>query len=339
MENIVKVGMVGMGGISQLHLAGLAGLGGVKVSALCDVEIDRARNRAVEFELDGAACYEDFERMLAEADFQVLHIMTPHYLHADMAIRALEAGKYVLLEKPMDISLHKIRALIRADAHGRLGIVYQNRYNPASVAAKRAIECGEYGKLLALRANVAWRRGMAYYDSGAWRGKWATEGGGVLINQSIHTMDLMYFLGGAFGRIKGSATCDVLAGKIEVEDNAHAVIEYADGKPGLFYASNNYAVDDAVELHMTLERGALRLIGNNLYRMDGDIHCLLKADDEKTVGKAVYGNGHSTLIADFYDCVRTGRTFPIGGREGYPSIWAALSIYESGKRDTWIDFA
>lgn len=338
LDKVFKVGLVGLGVISEMHLRALSKLPCAQIVALCDVDIEKARSVAQRFGLHEAALHENYGEMLKRTELNTVHIMTPHYLHADMAKAALKAGKYVLLEKPMDISLDNINSLIRADEARKLGIVYQNRYNAATREAKRVIESGEYGKLLALRASVAWLRDRAYYGSADWRGKWATEGGGVLINQAIHSMDLLYHFGGAFDSIKGSISTALLKDIIEAEDNAHAVIKYRDGKTALFYASANNVADEPVEIHLAFERGALRLIGNNLYRMDGEITCLLNADGKQTSGKAVYGTGHDALIRDFYECALANRPFPIGGREGYPSIWAVLSIYESMRTGDWVSY-
>ena len=196
-----------------------------------------------------------------------MHICLPHYLHAPVAIEALSLGKNVLTEKPMAIMTADARAMIAAaeQSAGRLGVVFQNRYNPAVQQARSLIMSGEMGAFLGMKAQVAWNRTPPYYTESGWRGSKTTEGAGVLINQSIHTLDLLSYLGGPIEKVRASAFTGLLEGVIEVEDNAMAVAVYEGGQRAVIHATNNNVTDAPVEVDIYMEKGALKLFGPKLY--------------------------------------------------------------------------
>ncbi|MDR1060689.1 MAG: Gfo/Idh/MocA family oxidoreductase [Clostridiales bacterium] len=338
-KSAINVAVIGCGGISNVHMRALGSVPYAKVVALCDVQKDRALSHMEKYGCAGAVAYGDYREAIAREDVDLVDIVTPHSAHARMAIDALNAGKYVLCEKPMATRKEDALAMIAADARRRLGIVFQNRYNQSARECKRLIESGALGKVRAVKANVTWHRGEDYYASDAWRGTWSQEGGGTLINQSIHTIDLLYCLCGPFHSIKGAISRDLLADAIEVEDNAHAVIKFESGVVGLLHASNNYGADDPPRITIHCEKGVLELFGDTLWRVDGDdVEVLVRRKPVTTGAKAVYGNSHETLIADFCACARSGGSFWLDGREGYHAIWAVLSIYESSLSNRWVRY-
>lgn len=336
MERQLGIGIIGCGNISATHLKVLSTMQDVKLVAMCDSKPERAQAAAARY---GAVAVEDWRALLRRPDVDVVHVLTPHYLHAEMALETLKAGKYVLCEKPMATRVADAKAMIAADPTGlRMGIIFQNRYNQSAVRAKQMLEDGTLGKIVTSKASVTWFRDAAYY-SDDWHGRWDTEGGGSLINQAIHTVDMMYYLGGPFASIKGSITTDLLQGVIEVEENSHAVIRYKNGTVGLLHTSNSYGFSEVPEVVVACEKGTLCMRGDLL---------LLRQDDQETVlvepelldngTKAVYGNGHVAQIQDFYRCVRSGTPYWLNASEAFPAIWAVLSIYQSSESGQWVPF-
>lgn len=334
-----RVGLIGCGGISGAHIPVLKAMENVEIVAVADPRAERAQAAA---EKTGARIEASWESLIACLDIDVVHVLTPHYLHAPMAIAALQAGKHVLTEKPMASTLEDAQALVRAaEAENApvLAVIFQNRYNAANIELTRIARSGEYGKLLGMRASVNWHREAPYYTESGWRGVWATEGGGSLINQSIHTLDLMIQLGGPIARVKGTISTDRLADAIEVEDNAHAVLDFASGARGLIHVSNNYTCDAPIFLECVFENATWQMIGDKLFRVENGVPVLaLDGTAAVTVAdKAYWGSGHFAQIRHFYDCLEKGEKFPIDGRSAYPALELVKGIYSSSEKRDWVD--
>lgn len=334
-----RVGLIGCGGISGAHIPVLTAMENVEIAAVADIRPERAQAAA---EKTGARIEPTWESLVSAPDIDVVHVLTPHYLHAPMAIAALQAGKHVLTEKPMASTLADAQALIRASEAENapvLAVIFQNRYNPANIELTRIARSGEYGKLLGIRATVNWHREAPYYTESGWRGQWATEGGGSLINQSIHTLDLMIQLGGPIARVKGTVSTDRLADAIEVEDNAHAVLDFESGARGLLYTTNNYACDAPVFIECAFENATWQMIGDKLFRVENGVPVLvLDGGISATVAaKAYWGAGHPAQICHFYECLEKGEKFPIDGRSAYPALELVKGIYTSSAENRWVD--
>lgn len=334
-----RVGLIGCGGISGAHIPVLKAMENVEITAVADIRPERAQAAA---EACGARVAPSWQDLITYDDIDVVHILTPHYLHAPMAIEALKAGKHVLTEKPMASTLADAKALIAASEAENapvLGVIFQNRYNPANIELMRIAHSGECGKLLGMRASVNWHREAPYYTESGWRGAWSTEGGGSLINQSIHTLDLMIQLGGPVARVKGTISTDRLRDAIEVEDNAHAVLDFASGARGLIHVSNNYATDAPVFVECVFENATWQMIGDKLFRVENGVPQLqLDGGISATVAaKAYWGAGHPAQIKHYYECLEKGEEFPIDGRSAYPALELVKGIYASSDADDWYD--
>lgn len=336
-ESIIRAGIIGCGGISQVHRQALSEIPGVQIVAVTDIVAERAQRAAQE---TGARVEASAQELIACPDVDVVHLCVPHSLHAPFALMALAAGKHVLTEKPMATSLQDARAMIAASERPGaplLGVCFQNRYNASVAEAKRLIGAGELGTFLGARASVWWHRTEAYYRDSGWRGTWAMEGGGVLINQAIHTLDLMSYLAGPIARVSGRVSTDVLGGVIEVEDNAHAVLCYESGARGVIHCTTSYVTDAPIELELAFERGALKLVGDALYQLEGEQwRLVLKGQPPMLKGKAYWGASHQALIEDFYRAAREGTHFWLDGRQGYPALNLVLSIFESSRQAGWV---
>ncbi len=318
----MKSAIIGLGGISNVHSKVLLEQGH-EIVAVCD-------NDGKKFEkFSSSKHYTDYKQMIEQERIDVVHICTPHYLHTQMIIDCLSKGINVLCEKPLCISLVDGERIIEAQKNSKamLGVSHQNRYNPSSVFVKEYLKNNPPVTGLAF---VAWNRGKAYYDSGDWRGKIKTEGGGVLINQALHTLDLLqWFLGmpDYASAITGSLK---LKDVIEVEDTACAT--FFGERDFQFFATNCASTDFPIEVTIKTQKDIIRLYPDSVI-LNGKSVELEKTQElcecDKPYGKACYGVGHAALIADFYDCVKTGRKFEIDGAEGLKVVKLIHAVYES----------
>lgn len=327
MANILGVGVIGCGMISDNHFKALRQVQGAQLVAVCDID-PAALDKAVQEQ--GVKGYQDYHDMLADASVQVVHICTPHYLHAQMAIDALNAGKHVLCEKPMAIrSADGERMVEAAKKNGKyLGICFQNRYNESSKKIRSLLDSGEMGRVLGGSAVVTWDRGESYYGKAEWRGKWATEGGAVLINQAIHTFDLLRDFAGEIVDLKCSMSAKRLYDVIEAEDTCDMLLKDKDGGRYLFYASNCGVGNTPVQISLKCENGDIRLYGNRVTvkMKDG------RSFDEDytsgfTFGKDYWGSGHGFLIEDFYRSIHEEKPFFICGEEAMKTTYLIEKAY------------
>lgn len=329
----LRVALVGCGNIGTVHVRAIAAQGGsAQLVALCDIDPGRL---AAGIALAGEAAPQGFSRLgdlLAQARPDVLHVCTPHYLHARMASEALRAGARVLMEKPAAMDLSEGLALlgVQEEAGLELGLCFQNRYRPSVAEAARLLGAGTYGRLLGIRALLSWRRDAAYYVSGdGWRGRWASEGGGVLINQAIHTLDLIQWLGGGCTGARAIGGNLALRGSIEVEDSATVILDLAGGARGILLATNAHIEDAPVEIEILCERARLRLVNELTVHerpgtgQAGEGPGRIVCRDDSSVSDArrpYWGSGHQALVADFYACIRVGRPFALDLKEGLKTL-------------------
>jgi len=323
--------IIGCGSISSVHLKAIAGLELAQLKAVVDVNESLAQKAAAAY---GCDYYTDYKEMLKRDDIQVVHICTGHYLHAPMTVDALKAGKHVLTEKPMAENKASAQTMLDAAKEHtdvQLGVIFQNRYNPSSKRMKQAVQSGEFGKLLCMKGIVTWSRGPAYYET-EWKGKWATEGGGVLINQAIHTLDLLQWLGGDIATVKGSISNDSLEGVIEVEDSAHAFIQFKNDVKAVFYATNAYGKSTPIEVELIFENAVLSQRGDTLYLDQNGKQTVLAEPLKNDLGeKAYWGVSHQFQIRDFYEHILQGKHFWLDGPEGYKAFRLVMDIYESSR--------
>ena len=312
--------IIGLGVIGKVHYDTLKKQG-ENVVAICDIDSGKLAN----FSADRK--YDDYKKMLDDGGFDVVHVCTPHYLHAEMVVYALNKGVNVLCEKPLCICVEDIARIEEAEkkSKGMLGVCFQNRFNDSSVFAK------EY--LKDKRINFAfgamlWHRDASYYASGEWRGKKATEGGGVCINQAIHTLDLLAWRCSEPKSAVANVFNRSLQGVIEVEDTASASFK---GDVNFdFYATNAASVDLPVEIRVSFDDHVLTILPDKAL-LDGEIVDF--ENDVKWQGKLSYGNGHEKLIRRFYECVNNGDKFEIDALEAAKAVKMVLAIYSSNGKE------
>lgn len=310
MRTPFKTAIIGCGGISKTHIDAIKKNEISEIVALCDINAEHlASNAAL---CPEAATYSDYRDLLGEAKCDIVHICTPHYLHEEMAIAALRAGHDVYLEKPAAMDPDGARRILNVsrETSKKVCVSFQNRLVNSTVAAKEIIDSGELGKLLGLKGIVTWDREGDYYTASGWRGTWAREGGGVLMNQSIHTIDLLYYLGGKIAKVEGSVALRKNKGTIEVEDTAEATFYYESGATAIFYATNCHVASSPVEVEIVGDKGSLLIRDDILYRRNeaGELAPVVR-NNGLAVGKSVWGMGHAVMIGNFYDAV--------GGKNAY----------------------
>ena len=325
-----NVALIGCGAISATHLECINKIRGLTLKAVCDTAVKKAMPIAHKY---GCKAYTDYKELLANPEIDAVHILTPHHLHAKMAADALAAKKHVLLEKPVGINLQEIKKLVQSEKESdkRISVVFQNRYNHTSRKMKEVIAGGTLGKLIAVKGLVMWHREEDYYLKSGWRGKWASEGGGLLINQAIHTIDLMRWLGGDIGGVKGHVENSAHPG-IEVEDAANATLYYKNGAVGSFFGTTSHGINSKVELEFVMEGGVLRLLDDRLYLSVGGRRKLLAKDKLRGGKKDYWGVSHKACIRAFYEAVSENRAPDVTLTDAKVTNEIVLGIYESSNK-------
>lgn len=322
----MKVAVIGLGVVSRPHVNALKTCG-QEIVALCDVKAERCESTNKEFGLS-AAVYTDYKKMLAEVKPDVVHICTPHYLHADMICDALGQDIHVLCEKPVAINEDQLAQIERAveESKATLAVCQQNRFNPAMRVVK---DFFKDKKVTAACASVFWCRDAEYYHSESWRGKWETEGGGVMINQALHTLDILQWICGMPHSVSAAVDNHSLQGVIEVEDTAFGRFSY-DGGAFTISATNAEVADFPVSYQFRAGEDVVQMVG---YQVIINGKAIVVEEDLPLVGKAVWGTSHLRLIARFYECLESGTPFEVDFAEAKKVIRMILAMYKSkGKK-------
>lgn len=348
----MRFGILGCGVIGPHHARAISGLDDAEVVAVADVVPEQARELAEEYECSWHTSLED---MLARTDLEAVCVCTPSGMHADDAAAVLEAGKHVVIEKPVDVTLEavdRLRAVQRATG-GKVAVVSQHRFDPATLAVHEAVTSGDFGRLTSGSAEVRWWRSQSYYDSGGWRGTWAMDGGGVLINQAIHSIDLLQWLMGP--AVEVTAYTGLLAHeRIEVEDTAVAVLKFEGGALGAIVATTAAFPGLTARIAVHGDRGSAIIDDDELKYFhaaregqEGDVYGAGGGDNQaeevmERYGVAGSGPGagadpgslsmsHRDQIQDFIEAVREDREPSINIEEGRKPLAIIAGIYESAR--------
>lgn len=322
----IRSAIVGCGSIAGVHAPLIGAAGHATFTACADILPERAQRLADSF---GARQYASLEAMLDSETIDVLHICTPHALHVPMAKLAQDRGVRVFMEKPPVISHQQWDEL--AQLSDTLGICFQNRYNRNFNHLRDILSTGEAGRVLGARAYVAWYRNESYYTDSGWRGTWALEGGGALINQSIHTLDLLVTLLGPHTAVDTWMGNRHLKGIIEVEDTVDARIQFGDAV-AVFYATNAAACGSPVQIHVDCENATFALEDNRFRASwrNGRVEDVA-FEQPDALGKDYWGSGHAACIEDYYNAVRAGKPAPIGVMDVKNTMALMLAMYDQGR--------
>lgn len=325
---MIRAAVVGCGDVSVVHLQAIDALADAVLVGVCDTDPAAREAAAARY---GVPAFADHRQLLAGAQPDVVHISTPHHQHADVAVSCLEAGVAVILEKPLAHTLADARRiLIAAEQHPttKIGVCYQNRYNATVQAVHALVTSGDLGAVTGASATLLWHRTPAYYQAKPWRGRSDQSGGGVLINQAIHTLDLVQWLLGEVTAVAGSAGTYRLGGVVDVEDTAQLVLDHASGARSIVFATVANIVDTPVTLDVVAENATLHLRGDlTVTWSDGRTEMVT----ERTVtsaGRAYWGASHQLYIADFYARLAEPLPFWIGPREALRSLTILKDLYE-----------
>lgn len=326
--------IIGVGNIAPVHAAAIRQVPGARLTAVATRNPERGRAFAAE---QGAEWHADYREVLARSDVDVVAIASPHNLHLPMTLHAAAAGKHVLCEKPMARTVAECDEMIAAcDRAGvLLGVTFQGRFEPLANELKDMLSGGRLGRLLWASSNTVWYRDAAYYRSKPWRGTWAEEGGGVLINQAIHAIDLFISVGGMPSRLTAQAR--TLNHEIEVEDVAVAMLEYAGGAMGLIQATTVAYPGYGERLEFYGTQG-----GVVYHKGEGRLEWHLidpKEDGEKRTASSsgaarpmdITADAHGALFREFAEAIRAGGRPRIDGREGRHSVAVVEAIYRSSR--------
>jgi predicted dehydrogenase len=337
----IGFGIIGCGMISRFHAKAVADIKGAKVTAC----FDSFTSAADKFGADiGCKVYHDLGKMLADKSVDVVTICTPSGVHAEPAIDAAKAGKHIIVEKPLDITLKRCDAMIAAanKAGVVLSTIFPSRFHESSQLMKKAIEAGRFGRLAMGDSYVKWFRTQEYYDSGAWRGTWALDGGGALMNQAVHSVDLLlWFMGQA---VEVSAYTSTLAHKrIEVEDVAVANVKFANGALGVIEASTATWPGELKRIEISGDAGSAILREEDLAvwkfaketKNDEAIRQKMASRTQTGGGaadpKAIGHHGHMLQFQDVLNAIKKGKKPLIDGPEGRKAIELILAIYKSAE--------
>lgn len=327
------VALVGCGRISRNHFEAIAQTDGLRLSAVCDVDAERARAAG---EVQGVPSFTSIDEMLAAAPCELVAICTPSGLHPAQGVVAARAGKHVLSEKPMGTSLAAADELVEAcDAAGvQLFVVKQNRLNPPIQLLRRAVDKGRFGRIYMANVTVRWQRPQEYYDAAPWRGTWEFDGGAIM-NQASHYVDLIQWLVGPVESVVAKTATQ--ARQIEAEDSGAAVLKFRSGALGVIEV-NVLTYPRNLEGSITIlgEKGSVKIGGTAVNKVE---HWTFAEydDDDKLVDSVntsppnVYGFGHLGFYRNVLAALRGEAKPDTDGRAGRKSLELILAIYESAK--------
>lgn len=327
----MKAAVVGYGAVGPVHAHAIHELVSAELYAVCDINKERTTLSRQEY---GCIIYNNYKEVLKDSNIDVVHICTPHYLHFDMTMKALEAGKHVVLEKPVGIHMSEMEQLMnytKMHPQQKVCVMLQNRRN-VCVEKLKDIAIGDVktGRLKGILGNVYWKRDESYYAQDPWRGKWRSEGGGVLINQALHMIDMMIYFGGRIRDVKSMIAHWEIT-NIEVEDDAKAILYFENGTKGVFQATNNYVRDEPYNLELLFENAHYRYADGRLYEIRAKDVKILAFDESVQVGKEYWGTGHKTVIRDFYNVLTGNEGQYTDVRDAYETMKTIFTIYNQAE--------
>jgi UDP-N-acetyl-2-amino-2-deoxyglucuronate dehydrogenase len=333
----IHIGLIGGGNITETHARAAGAIAGAQIAAVYGTNVDKVDRVCREH---GGTRYQDFEKFLTHRPMDLVAIGSPSGLHATQGIAAAQRGLHVLTEKPIDISTERADALIEAANRNRvkLGVIFQDRLKPDICKLKQWVECGVIGKPILADARVKWYRPPGYYDNSRWRGTLSLDGGGALINQAVHTIDLLIWLFGDVARVQGCTATALHA--IEAEDTAIAILEFASGALGVLQATTAAYPGYPRRLEVTGSKGTIilehdRIVAADLRNPPANINADTAARDQNQSSSSPVVSdvrGHQAVFEDFIHAIQHDTKPACDGREGRRSLAVIEAIYRAAKR-------
>lgn len=349
----LRVGIVGCGNISSNHLEAFQALDAVSVVAVCDVDPARAAALAAQYSVEHAV---DSVQRLLELEPGIVSVCTPHPTHQQVVLQAATAGVHVLCEKPIAVDLQAAQQMVRAceDAGVKLGVLFQRRFWPAAAELHAEISSGALGTPALGQVSVLLHREHEYYSAADWRGTWAADGGGVLMTQAIHYLDLLQWYLGDVARVQGEVNTYKHVEHIEVEDSAAALITFTSGAMATVLASTSADPALGVQIRITGSNGASAELSEFPEGSDGRL--TLQTADHRIAEQPVHPAGmeanvdlsringalkdhHRAQIAQFVAAVREDLEPAVTGHEALKSLRILLAVYESARTGRPVVFA
>lgn len=341
----IGFGIVGCGNISTIHARAIQAIPDARLRAFHSHHQPKAESMAQQYSVEFES---NFDRFLDRPDIQVVNICTPSGTHAELGIKAAAAGKHVVVEKPIDVTLEKARMLIAACSQARvkLAVIFQSRFLPAVQILKSAIDRQRLGRIIMGDAYVKWYRTREYYEAARWRGTLALDGGGALINQSIHTIDLLQHFVGPVASVFGFAERK-LHPYIEAEDTAVAVLKFKNGALGVVEGATSVSPGFSRRVEIHGEKGSVILDGNDISAWNlidtGEEEEALSRLKERDLSNgasdpmALDIHGHRRQLEDLISAIRQDRQPMIDGAEGLKALELVLAVYRSASEKALVE--
>jgi UDP-N-acetyl-2-amino-2-deoxyglucuronate dehydrogenase len=332
----IQIGLIGAGNITETHAHAVCAIAGVNIAAIYGTNPGKVDRLCREH---GGTRYQDFEKFLAHRPMDLVAIGSPSGLHATQGIAAAQRGLHVLTEKPIDISTARADALIEAADrnHVKLGVIFQDRLKPDICRLKQWVTEGVIGKPMFADARVKWYRPPAYYHNSRWRGTLSLDGGGALINQGVHTVDLLLWLLGDVSRVQARTSTALHA--IEAEDTALAILEFASGALGVLQATTAAYPGYPRRLEVTGSEGTIilehdRIVATDLRNPPANINADTARDQNQSSSSPVVSDfrGHQAVFEDFIQAIQQDRMPACDGREGRRSLAVIEAIYRAAQK-------
>lgn len=314
---MLKIAVIGLGDVSKVHLSSIQSNPNATLIAVSD--IDESLHTVV----SGVAFYTDYKKMLEREELDCVHICLPHHLHYEATKACVEKGIHVYLEKPLAHTIEEGRAIVKLEEQYpdvKVCVSLQNRLNDTFRVLEEELRSARYGDIIGIKGIVTWFRPKSYYHTKAWRGQKKYAGGGVLINQAIHTLDLIQLIGGEIESIRGKMS-QLHDYNIDVEDTAVVNVRFVNGTKGLMIATTTNAVDSSIELEVICDHATFMIRKETLYKSTIDEgENKLVADEQLQGEKFYYGSSHQKLINQFYQSVLEDNSNYIHAKEAIISL-------------------
>jgi UDP-N-acetyl-2-amino-2-deoxyglucuronate dehydrogenase len=326
-------GIIGMGNISTFHAKCIQQIDVCKLIAVCSRSEGKAKKAAQEYDVP---YYTNYIDLIGRDDIDVISICTPSGMHLEPALVAAQTGKHILVEKPIEITLQRADQIINAcqEANVKLAVIFQNRFSKTVKRLREAVQQGQLGKLILGDAYIKWHRTQEYYDTGGWRGTLKGDGGGALINQSIHTIDLLQWIMGPVKTVYGQVATSIH--QIEGEDLGLALLTFDNDAMGIIEGSTSIYPGFPERLEIYGEKGSVILEGGSIktWEIQGVKPKPKKLLADKKSGRAsdpiaISIEGHLAQYRDFIDAIENDREPLVNGIEGRKSLEIVLAIYRS----------
>jgi predicted dehydrogenase len=331
----IQIGIIGGGNISETHARAACAIPGASIAAVYGTNASKVGRLCQAY---GGTPYHDLDTFLQHRPMEFVAIGSPSGLHASHGIAAAHRGLHVLTEKPIDISTQRAEELIQAtqQADVKLGVIFQDRCKPEIQRLKQWVDGGILGKILLVDARVKWYRPPQYYGDSKWRGTLELDGGGALINQAVHTVDLLLWLLGDVARVQARMATALHA--IEGEDTAVALLEFANGPLGVLQATTSAFPGFPRRLEITGVEGTVtlehdRIVAVNLKNVPAGVAPGVRSDDNESTASPVVSDfrGHQAIFEDFIRAIQENKQPICNGPEGFRSIALIEKIYSAAR--------